>query len=220
MTTEIDNFYPAKFRYKTVRLYDVEESDLLPHWNDTCKFIAEAKNFGGKCLVHCRMGISRSASTVCAYLMKEKLWKKDDALNYVEKCRPIICPNPGFQKQLDEFEGIIFARCAKQLFGLVFSDTLLGKTIKKVREECLWQDFKPNVFFLCYHSAQRHNKLFRSRSESSLSEQSVGDDPSGLSPFVSHSHAHVDNPHGVTVPNFDLNRRLLDITSDSHEKVT
>ena len=111
MTIEIDNFFPNDFHYKAVRLHDVEESNLLPHWNHTWKFIAEAKKSGGKCLVHCKMGISRSSATVCAYLMKERLWSKDKALDYVKSCRSIICPNPAFQKQLDEYEGIIFARC-------------------------------------------------------------------------------------------------------------
>jgi len=88
----------------------VEESDLLPHWNHTWRFIAEAKKSGGKCLVHCRMGISRSAATVCAYLMKEKDFSKAEAIDYVKARRPIICPNPGFQRQLVEYEGILSAR--------------------------------------------------------------------------------------------------------------
>lgn len=110
MTMEINNFFPNNFRYKAVRLYDEAESDLLPHWNHTWRFIEEARKIGGKCLVHCKMGISRSSATVCAYLMKSKLWSREEALKYVQSCRPIADPNPGFRRQLEEYQGILSAR--------------------------------------------------------------------------------------------------------------
>jgi len=43
VTREIDNFFPGMFDYKNIRLYDVEQSDLLKHWEDTYKFIKKAK---------------------------------------------------------------------------------------------------------------------------------------------------------------------------------
>ena len=43
VTREIDNFFPGVFSYKNVRLYDVETSHLLPHWDDTFKFISNVK---------------------------------------------------------------------------------------------------------------------------------------------------------------------------------
>lgn len=39
-----------------------------------------------------------------AYLMKELGLPMLDALTYTRKRRPIVFPNPGFQKQLFEFE--------------------------------------------------------------------------------------------------------------------
>ena len=110
VTIEIANFFPDNFRYKSVRLYDLETSDLLPHWNHTWRFIDEARTSGGKCLVHCKMGISRSAATVCAYLMKERLWTKSRALDFIKSKRSIVSPNPSFHNQLVEYEGIVFAR--------------------------------------------------------------------------------------------------------------
>jgi hypothetical protein len=41
-------------------------------------------------------GISRSASVVIAYLMKELGLPMLDAMTYTRKKRPIIFPNPGF----------------------------------------------------------------------------------------------------------------------------
>lgn len=55
-------------------------------------------------LVHCYAGVSRSATTVIAYLMVEKGAGFIDAANFVRKRRPIIFPNTGFQKQLAELE--------------------------------------------------------------------------------------------------------------------
>ncbi|KAJ1073855.1 hypothetical protein K5549_007093 [Capra hircus] len=62
-----------------------------------------------KCLVHCKMGVSRSASTVIAYAMKEFGWTLEKAYNYVKQKRSITRPNAGFMRQLSEYEGILDA---------------------------------------------------------------------------------------------------------------
>ncbi|XP_076244489.1 protein phosphatase Slingshot isoform X3 [Calliopsis andreniformis] len=62
VTREIDNFFPGMFTYLNVRVYDDEKTDLLKHWDDTFKYITKAKKEGSKVLVHCKMGVSRSAS--------------------------------------------------------------------------------------------------------------------------------------------------------------
>jgi len=115
VTLEVDNFFPDDFIYKNIRLYDIESSDLLPHWNNTWKFINEARKSSGKCLVHCKMGISRSGATVVAYLMKEMQWQKSESLEFVKECRSIVHPNPSFLRQLDEYGGILSARLVCQL---------------------------------------------------------------------------------------------------------
>ena len=52
-------------------------------------------------------GLSRSATIVIAYLMWSQKWKFADALDYVVKRRPLVCPNDGFQKQLKIFENLL-----------------------------------------------------------------------------------------------------------------
>ncbi|XP_075052986.1 protein phosphatase Slingshot homolog 2 isoform X2 [Mixophyes fleayi] len=128
VTREIDNFFPGNFEYHNIRVYDEEGTDLLAYWNDTYKFISKAKKHGAKCLVHCKMGVSRSASTVIAYAMKEYGWNLDKAFDYVKERRTVTKPNPSFMKQLEEYQGILLA------------------------------------------SKQRHNKLWRSHSDSDLSD--------------------------------------------------
>ncbi|XP_027525922.1 protein phosphatase Slingshot homolog 3 isoform X4 [Corapipo altera] len=106
---EIDNFFPALFTYMNVRVYDEEVAQLLPHWNDTFLFLSRVRASGGRALVHCRMGLSRSAATVLAYAMKEFGWPLERALRHVRHCRPSVLPNPGFMRQLDFYQGILSA---------------------------------------------------------------------------------------------------------------
>ncbi|KAM6930640.1 protein phosphatase Slingshot homolog 1 isoform 2-T2 [Xenentodon cancila] len=109
VTREIDNFFPGTFSYHNIRVYDEEATDLLAHWNDTYNFIVKAKKNHSKCLVHCKMGVSRSASTVIAYAMKEFGWSLEKAYNFVKQKRNITRPNPSFMRQLAEYEGILDA---------------------------------------------------------------------------------------------------------------
>uniref|UniRef100_A0A3Q2YVM0 Protein phosphatase Slingshot homolog 1 n=1 Tax=Hippocampus comes TaxID=109280 RepID=A0A3Q2YVM0_HIPCM len=109
VTREIDNFFPGTFSYHNIRVYDEEATDLLAHWNDTYNFIVKAKKNYSKCLVHCKMGVSRSASTVIAYAMKEYGWSLEKAYNFVKEKRSITRPNPSFMRQLAEYEGILDA---------------------------------------------------------------------------------------------------------------
>lgn len=56
------------------------------------------------------MGVSRSASTVIAFLMKQQGWTLEDALNHVRERRPIVHPNDSFFRQLHTYSGILSAR--------------------------------------------------------------------------------------------------------------
>lgn len=56
------------------------------------------------------MGVSRSASTVIAYAMKENGWDLEQAFEYVKERRAVTKPNPSFMRQLEEYQGILVAR--------------------------------------------------------------------------------------------------------------
>lgn len=99
--------YPNEFIYKWVDVYDAPNENLLSHWPKAIDFIKEAIEKGGNILVHWYAGVSRSASTVIAYLMVEKKVSFYNAATYVKKKRPIILPNVGFQKQLMKLEQIL-----------------------------------------------------------------------------------------------------------------
>ncbi|XP_019872224.1 protein phosphatase Slingshot isoform X3 [Aethina tumida] len=114
VTREIDNFFPGTFDYLNVRVYDDEKTDLLKHWDDTYKYITKAKENGSKVLVHCKMGVSRSASVVIAYAMKAYNWDFGKAFEHVKEKRTCIKPNSSFLIQLETYQGMLDAMKNKE----------------------------------------------------------------------------------------------------------
>lgn len=125
VTREIDNFFPGMFTYLNVRVYDDEKTDLLKHWDDTFKYITKAKKEGSKVLVHCKMGVSRSASVVIAYAMKAYNWDFSQAWKHVKEKRNCIKPNNSFLLQLETYQGILDAMKNKEKLQRSKSDTNL-----------------------------------------------------------------------------------------------
>ncbi|XP_063821807.1 uncharacterized protein LOC135071886 [Ostrinia nubilalis] len=125
VTREIDNFFPGMFDYLNIRVYDDEKTDLLKHWDNTFKYINKARNEGSKVLVHCKMGISRSASVVIAYAMKAFNWNFDRALKHVKAKRNCIKPNANFLSQLETYQGILDAMKNKEKLQRSKSETNL-----------------------------------------------------------------------------------------------
>eukprot|EP01116_Phalansterium_solitarium_P004596 TRINITY_DN1562_c0_g1_i1.p1 TRINITY_DN1562_c0_g1~~TRINITY_DN1562_c0_g1_i1.p1 ORF type:complete len:180 (-),score=40.08 TRINITY_DN1562_c0_g1_i1:461-1000(-) len=96
--------YPDDFVYKQVSIMDEESADLLSHLPACIEYIRGALESGGKVLVHCAAGVSRSATVVIAYLMVNEGMSVTEARDAVKLKRPIIWPNPGFMRQLGLFE--------------------------------------------------------------------------------------------------------------------
>ena len=129
-TREIDNFFPAHFVYHNVREYDEEATDLLKYFDGTYKFIRAAREEGGRVLVHCKMGISRSASVTVSYLMKERGAPLDETLAHVRARRPIVKPNRSFFKQLQVYEGMLGAIRHRHSYGS-------GRMFRSKSESCV-----------------------------------------------------------------------------------
>ncbi|CAG5124982.1 unnamed protein product, partial [Candidula unifasciata] len=93
-----------------IHIDDTPTARLGVYFDRCADKIDQVEARGGKTLVHCVAGISRSASICIAYLMKYKRMPLDQAYRHVKKCRSVIQPNVGFWKQLIEFERRLFGR--------------------------------------------------------------------------------------------------------------
>jgi protein-tyrosine phosphatase len=97
-----------EFKYKVLNVLDMPFENIQRHFSAAIDFIKSAISSNGTVLVHWYLhhlknffsyaGISRSASVVIAYLMSEHNLPLFEALSLTRKRRPIIFPNPGFQK--------------------------------------------------------------------------------------------------------------------------
>lgn len=77
------------------------------HWLQTYKRISsQCCLFVGKVLVHCTVGVSRSATLVLAYLMIRQNLTLVEAIKTVKDHRGVI-PNRGFLRQLNGLDGIL-----------------------------------------------------------------------------------------------------------------
>mmetsp|Transcript_3039 Transcript_3039/g.5650 ORF Transcript_3039/g.5650 Transcript_3039/m.5650 type:complete len:231 (-) Transcript_3039:224-916(-) len=84
------------------KLYKNSKFDQLV---EAAVFIHQGLKQGESVLVHCAQGKSRSTTATLAYLMAFENKGLKEGLNFVQKRRPMACPNSGFMSQLEEFEG-------------------------------------------------------------------------------------------------------------------
>ncbi|KAK3847175.1 MAG: dual specificity phosphatase, partial [Linnemannia gamsii] len=80
------------------------QRNLRSEFPSAFDYIEEAKTRGGKVLVHCQLGVSRSASLVIAYVMKTLQMGLTDAYELVKARSAVISPNMSLMYQLSEFE--------------------------------------------------------------------------------------------------------------------
>jgi len=93
-----------KFRRMCVRITDSESNDISVHFRTVTAFISRELKSGGKVLVHCVAGVSRSVSLILAYLMKYHGYSARDAYVMVRSKRTIARPNDSFCLQLGQYE--------------------------------------------------------------------------------------------------------------------
>lgn len=105
LTVAVDIRPAARDRFTTMNIAipDTPSARLADHFDKAVAFIQSAVDNGGKVLVHCFAGRSRSTSVVLAYLMEvtpdQSLLQ---LLDTVCTTRPQANPNVGFLEQLHE----------------------------------------------------------------------------------------------------------------------
>ncbi|CAB3408191.1 unnamed protein product [Caenorhabditis bovis] len=103
-TTEEPSTYMQGVDTLKIRVEDHPYARLGEHFDTVADKIRAVKERGGRTLVHCMAGVSRSASLVMIYLVKYEHMTLRQAYHYVKAARPVIRPNIGFWKQMVDYE--------------------------------------------------------------------------------------------------------------------
>ncbi|XP_016446047.1 dual specificity protein phosphatase PHS1 isoform X4 [Nicotiana tabacum] len=99
-TGQSDSQFPDLFEYKNFSICDEEDSNISELFNEAHDFIDLVEENGGKVLVHCFEGRSRSATVVLAYLMLRKKFTLLKAWNTLRRVHRRAQPNDGFARIL------------------------------------------------------------------------------------------------------------------------
>ena len=95
---------PKDIKELHLKIRDNINFDIIPFFKQSNDFINQVRGVGGKILIHCKLGISRSAAIVIAYLIKYYGFNFNSALKFIKKQRERINPNAGFIEQLKQYE--------------------------------------------------------------------------------------------------------------------
>jgi protein-tyrosine phosphatase len=100
MVSTGDCFYAdVGIRYIGINVVDIPQAQISAHFHECANFIERAILEGGRVLVHCYVGLSRSATIAVSYLMIKRGMTAEEALRAVGRNRKIR-PNDGFLRQL------------------------------------------------------------------------------------------------------------------------
>lgn len=110
---------------KHIRIDDVSGANLGQYFKEIVLFISEGRHIHGhNVYIHCQAGISRSTTSLCAYLMAHLGLSFHECLQYCTLRRRAVCPNEGFRAQLREYE----------------RSRLRGTLAEMMRTQCAWYE--------------------------------------------------------------------------------
>lgn len=90
--------------YLCVQVNDHSDAPIRTHFDRVFAWIDAARESGGSLLIHCRQGVSRSATVSIGYFMSRLHVPYRLAHDVVKRRRPAINPNLGFVTCLEEYE--------------------------------------------------------------------------------------------------------------------
>ena len=94
------NIHQGLVQYSSFCFADNEKFDLSKHLEPVLEIIRNKILNGQTVLVHCQKGISRAPSVIMAFLIKDRGFSYDKALEFVQKKNPKAYPNFGFLTHL------------------------------------------------------------------------------------------------------------------------
>jgi len=86
--------------------FQAEDSDrynITQHFSEAFTYLDNVKRVGGVALVHCALGINRSAAVCLAYIMTDRRLPLLEATRMLKNKRRIVLVNKAFQRQLIRF---------------------------------------------------------------------------------------------------------------------
>ncbi|XP_018013855.1 uncharacterized protein LOC108670877 [Hyalella azteca] len=107
--TNAEYYKEVNIKYLGLELLDIPSANISQFFEQGAQFIDDCLSSGGKVLVHCFMGISRSSTIAAAFLMLRRNMGVMEALTTLRRRRSIY-PNDGFLHQLVQLD----SRLAKQ----------------------------------------------------------------------------------------------------------
>mmetsp|Transcript_23295 Transcript_23295/g.52316 ORF Transcript_23295/g.52316 Transcript_23295/m.52316 type:complete len:185 (-) Transcript_23295:1242-1796(-) len=102
----LDPKFPNLIHYHIVEVPEGPTENLILYFTECNACIKNAIESGGKILVHCNAGLSRSAAVVVAYVMESLKMPFADAIQLVQSRRCCIHISEALHNQLREFETI------------------------------------------------------------------------------------------------------------------
>jgi hypothetical protein len=101
--------YTSEIKYVMLNMIDHPDQNIIPYLEEIAKLIDRAIWQKTGILIHCHMGISRSASLVWYWLATRKYGGNvRDALKFMEAKRWIVNPNSGFKRQIKNYVKSIY----------------------------------------------------------------------------------------------------------------
>lgn len=133
-------------KYLGINVLDVPQAKISIHFQETADFIERALMSGGKVLVHCMVGLSRSATIVLAYLMIKRAMRLEEAIRAVRRHREIR-PNDGFLRQLMELEYMMSASSNYGVPSINTSSSSSTSTASPAAAALMYPKFGTSLFY-------------------------------------------------------------------------
>jgi hypothetical protein len=105
---ELEDPYKAD-NHRWMMIPDAEPAPPLDWIRKAVDYVTERRKEGTVTYVHCAVGRSRAGLVTTAYLMADRGWSRDRALEYIRAKRPEVSPNPAFMDRLLEWERLVVA---------------------------------------------------------------------------------------------------------------
>lgn len=102
-SSKVPSPFVGELKYLNLDVLDDPREQLLPYVSQVEAFVRKAKADGGRVLIHCRLGQSRSPSLLIGYLMSTQGLSFDAARAKVASKAPAIDPW-AFEEQLREWK--------------------------------------------------------------------------------------------------------------------